>query len=73
MTQRSAQAVDYWDEIWHYQVKQWRCDGDSLYLAIVTNGCTDNIQQAFNLMNAEQRPTHIYDCRRDEIVASNYG
>jgi len=62
----------YHEQIWHYQVKQWRRDGEQEYLAIITNGCTDNLQSAFQLMNAESAPTHVYDCFTDQIIMRNY-
>lgn len=62
----------YYHQIWHYQVRQWRRDGEHEYLAIITNGCTDNIDTAFQLMNAETRSTHVYDCHSGEVIMRNY-
>lgn len=62
----------YRDQIWHYQVRQWYRDGTHEYLSIVTNGCTDNIDTAFQIMDASTRPCHIYDCYTDEIIMRNY-
>lgn len=69
---RTNTRLTYRDQIWHYQVRQWRRDGEQQYLTIITDGCTDNLDNAFQMMNAESKPTHIYDCYSEEIIMSNY-
>lgn len=64
--------IPHRSQTWHYQVRQWRQDGEHLYLVIVADGCTDNVDTAFNLMNRETRSTHVYDCRADRIIMRNY-
>jgi hypothetical protein len=59
-------------DYWHYIVREWKRDGPDEYLAIVTNGCTDNINQAFALCNSTHRPRHIYDVRQGKIIHRNY-
>jgi hypothetical protein len=43
-------SVSYRDQIWRYQVRQWRQDGPDRIVAIVTDGCTDSISVAFALL-----------------------
>ena len=62
----------YHEATWHYQVREWRRDGEREYLAIVTDGCTDNIHQAHSLCNDSNKPRHIWDTRQERIVHRNY-
>lgn len=62
----------YEEQVWKYLVRQWRSDGCDQYLAIVTNGQTDNLTLAFDLMIAQSRPTHVFDVLANEVILRNY-
>jgi hypothetical protein len=64
--------VSYRDQIWRYQVRQWRQDGPDRIVAIVTDGCTDSISVAFALYLQQSLPSFIYDCYADEVIVRNY-
>jgi len=63
---------DYYDATWHYIVREWKHDGPNEYLAIATDGCTDNINTAYQICNSSNRPRHIFDTRQDKIIYRSY-
>lgn len=64
--------MTYEDQTWHYLVRQWRQDGPHLYLQILANGQTDNVDHAVQTCSKQHKPTHVYDVRRNKIVYRNY-
>lgn len=62
----------YREQTWHYLVRQWKQDGPSLFLQVLANGQTDNINHAFHLCNRQREPTHVYDVHANKIIHRNY-